>query len=195
MRKYIWKRLARFKAVKRLIFDIRNGRIISNSALFDKEWYLANNPDVKNAGVNPAVHFLRNGDFEKRNPGPLFDGQRYLMANPDVKQARYNSLLHYLKFGRAEQRSFMLKTPTLKTSASVSNLMHGLIRTRKPEYGPIDRILEFDHVAKIDPRLSICVHLHLFHTDCAAEFLNYLKNISVQFSLLISIQDNEDVKP
>lgn len=194
MRKYIWKCIARFDVVKRRIFDVRNARIISNSALFDKEWYLANNPDVKRAGVNPAVHFIRNGDLEKRNPGPLFDAQGYLLANPDVRQAGYNSLLHYLKFGRNERRLISPKMSTVKASASVPNLMHGLIRTRKPEYGPVARVLEFDHVAKIDPRLSMCVHLHLFHTDCAAEFLKYLKNIQVKFSLYVSVQSNEDVK-
>ncbi|URQ74226.1 MAG: DUF616 domain-containing protein [Candidatus Ochrobactrum gambitense] len=193
MRKYIRKFAEKLRYIELSCSDLRNYAIISRSDLFDKEWYIAHNPDVKSAGVNPVIHFMRNGDREGRNPGPFFDGHRYLQANPDVRQAQFNSLLHYLKYGRTERRLLTPSRPAEKSSLSESSATGGLIRTRELEYGPIDQVLEFDHVSKINPRLSMCVHLHLFHTDCAAEFVSYLKHIPVKFSLFISVQANEDV--
>ncbi len=34
------------------------------SGLFDKDWYLAKNPDVAQAGVDPWLHYVRYGGFE-----------------------------------------------------------------------------------------------------------------------------------
>jgi len=187
--------MAQIKKIRRLLFDLRNARIISKSDLFDKEWYLANNPDVKNAGVNPVFHFLRHGDLEGRSPGPLFNGERYLLANPDVRRSDQNSLLHYLKYGRTERRDFASGNLQVHKKPCIVNTTHGLlVRTRTPEYGPIERVLEFDRIEKIVPRLSVCVHLHLFHTDYAEEIVGYLKNIPVKFSLFVSVQSDVDVE-
>jgi lipopolysaccharide biosynthesis protein len=39
-------------------------------AFFDTDWYLASNPDVAAAGINPLVHYLRSGAAEGRAPNP-----------------------------------------------------------------------------------------------------------------------------
>ena len=41
--------------------------------LFDAEYYLASYPDIAAAGVNPLLHFIVQGAFERRKPHPLFD--------------------------------------------------------------------------------------------------------------------------
>src|SRR5215470_15494290 len=41
--------------------------VIDSSGLFDAEWYLAQNPDVAAAGINPLVHYLRHGAAEGRD--------------------------------------------------------------------------------------------------------------------------------
>ena len=38
--------------------------LIRMSGLFDKDWYLAKNPDVAQAGVDPWLHYVRYGGFE-----------------------------------------------------------------------------------------------------------------------------------
>ena len=78
--------------------------LIRSSGLFDEVWYLAKNPDVAHEKVDPALHYLRHGGLEGRNPGPDFDGNWYLEAYKDVKKARVNPLVHYLEYGRAEGR-------------------------------------------------------------------------------------------
>lgn len=79
--------------------------LLQETDLFDAAYYLAQNPDVKNAGVDPIKHYLIHGGKEGRQPSQHFDGNWYLQANPDVKNAGINPLLHYLKFGKIEGRA------------------------------------------------------------------------------------------
>jgi glycosyltransferase involved in cell wall biosynthesis len=79
--------------------------LITSSGLFDRGWYLSKNPDVEQAKVNPLIHYLYNGAFEGRDPGPNFSSTWYLSTYADVKKAGMNPLIHYLKYGRQEGRS------------------------------------------------------------------------------------------
>jgi FMN phosphatase YigB (HAD superfamily) len=48
-------------------------RGLSPGPLFDGPWYLANNPDVAAAGLNPLLHYLDNGHAEGRSIYPYVD--------------------------------------------------------------------------------------------------------------------------
>jgi glycosyltransferase involved in cell wall biosynthesis/ubiquinone/menaquinone biosynthesis C-methylase UbiE len=78
--------------------------LIRPSGFFDASWYLSNNPDVAEAKVDPARHYLLSGGLEGRDPGPDFSSAWYLDAYVDVKNARMNPLVHYLRSGRQEGR-------------------------------------------------------------------------------------------
>jgi len=78
--------------------------IIRASNLFDKEYYLANNPDVALSGIDPLNHFIQFGGSERRDPGPYFSSAWYLTSNEDVKNSEINPLVHYLMFGKKEKR-------------------------------------------------------------------------------------------
>ncbi|MCA8901944.1 MAG: glycosyltransferase family 4 protein [Hyphomonas sp.] len=71
---------------------------------FDAEYYVRRYQDIARSSMDPALHFLRHGGFELRNPGADFDTKYYVNQNPDVKDAKVNPFLHYLKSGRAEGR-------------------------------------------------------------------------------------------
>jgi len=90
------------KAKLRLQQDIG---LLFTSELFDAEWYLATYPDLKEAGVNPAEHYLKYGAAEGRFPSAEFDGNWYVQRYPDVAESGVNPLLHYIKFGRNEGRT------------------------------------------------------------------------------------------
>jgi GT2 family glycosyltransferase len=96
------------------------------SSWFDADWYLANNPDVADAGADAALHYLKNGEAEGRQPGPMpdawkgapidhriwlllrsewFDAGWYLANSPDVVAAGIDPALHYFLFGAAEGRA------------------------------------------------------------------------------------------
>lgn len=83
--------------------------LICMSDLFDKDWYLAKNPDVEQVRANPWLHYLRYGGFEGRDPGPGFSSQWYLDTYEDVKTSGTNPLAHYLQYGRKEGRNTQLQ--------------------------------------------------------------------------------------
>lgn len=72
---------------------------------FDATYYLACNPGVREAGIDPLEHFLRGGWREGRNPSRCFDVYYYLRRNPDVAAADMNPLLHYVRAVAREGRS------------------------------------------------------------------------------------------
>ena len=78
--------------------------LILASDLFDPDYYLQQNNDVAKAGFDPAIHFIRHGGKERRNPSYKFDAAFYISKHPDVLAADANPLIHYLKFGRFENR-------------------------------------------------------------------------------------------
>ena len=74
---------------------------IMNSGLFGYAYYLDTYPDVKNAGVNPLVHYYYHGCKEGRNPSENFDTIFY-MSKYKVQIASENPLIHYIRVGNHE---------------------------------------------------------------------------------------------
>lgn len=70
--------------------------------LFDSEWYLAQNADVKASGLNPLLHYIMTWQTEGRRTNPYFDPRWYLTANPDARRSGLDPLSHYLRIGAAE---------------------------------------------------------------------------------------------
>ncbi len=82
---------------------IRDYNLIKKSGLFDSEYYLSQNEDVKKAKMNPIKHYLKFGWKEGRNPSAEFDGNKYLNKRPDVRVADLCPLVHYIKIGKKEK--------------------------------------------------------------------------------------------
>jgi FMN phosphatase YigB (HAD superfamily) len=83
----------------------RDERVIARSGLFDKDWYLTNNPDVGRRGINPIRHYVAFGAKEGRDPSPSFSTRQYLLRNRDVATAGMNPFAHYVLCGAAEGRN------------------------------------------------------------------------------------------
>lgn len=77
---------------------------IRRSGLFDIGWYLEQNADVAESGLDPILHYVRYGAVEGRDPAPWFSTSAYVQANPDVASSSINPLYHYIRFGIAEGR-------------------------------------------------------------------------------------------
>ena len=69
------------------------------AALFDAEWYLRQNPDVAQQGIDPLEHYLRVGAKMGRSPHPIFDPKFYLKTYPDAAISGLPPLQHYLTEG------------------------------------------------------------------------------------------------
>jgi GT2 family glycosyltransferase len=74
------------------------------SGLFDADWYVASNADIRDGNMDAALHYLLYGAAEGRNPSAGFDTIWYLNAYPDVVESGMNPLSHYLLHGKAEGR-------------------------------------------------------------------------------------------
>jgi O-antigen biosynthesis protein len=73
--------------------------------LFDRAYYLSQNPDVAKARADPLTHYFEHGWREGRNPHPLFDSTYYLEQNPDVTATGENPFLHFMRHGAKEGRN------------------------------------------------------------------------------------------
>ena len=82
---------------------ISDYNLLKKSDLFDSEYYLSQNEDLKKAKMNPIKHYLKFGWKEGRNPSVKFDGNDYLNKRPDVRVAGICPLVHYIKFGKEEK--------------------------------------------------------------------------------------------
>ena len=91
--------------------------LIESLNLFDDEYYLTENPDVRNSNMNPLDHYIYHGWKEGRTPSKKFDGNYYLERYPNVRKLKMNPLVHYVLYGRKEG-----KYPNLKVDPSSSEI-------------------------------------------------------------------------
>ncbi|MDQ2844753.1 MAG: hypothetical protein M3Y72_27665, partial [Acidobacteriota bacterium] len=83
---------------------LRQARLISDSDLFDADWYRKRCPEIATAGGQPVWHYVISGAADGRNPGRDFDAKWYLKAYSDVANGKLNPLVHYLEHGALEER-------------------------------------------------------------------------------------------
>jgi glycosyltransferase involved in cell wall biosynthesis len=75
------------------------------SPLFCTRHYLAANPDVAQAKINPFKHFVTTGRYEGRPSAPaLFDPEFYARNNPEVAAGHRSAIEHYCRVGKREGR-------------------------------------------------------------------------------------------
>lgn len=89
-----WRRIRMSEEQRAMLKDIQ---LVRASKWFDAEWYVAEYPDVANAGMDPAEHYLRHGAPERRDPSPMFNTGAYLRDHPELVDGGINPLLHFLR--------------------------------------------------------------------------------------------------
>lgn len=94
--------------IKKTITEIRGYRAIKENNLFDKDYYLKNNDEIRVSGIDPLLHYIYFGFKEGKNPSPTFDGNYYLQTYIDAQNANLNPLIHYSIYGINERRSTYL---------------------------------------------------------------------------------------
>ncbi|WP_221621849.1 hypothetical protein, partial [Bibersteinia trehalosi] len=100
----VYKMVDFLKFLKNKFHDKLNYNLVLRSGLFDINYYLESNGDVKEHNIDPINHYLHYGWIEGRNPSRVFNTNFYLEAYPDVKNSGVNPLIHYIKWGRKENR-------------------------------------------------------------------------------------------
>jgi GT2 family glycosyltransferase/glycosyltransferase involved in cell wall biosynthesis len=163
------------------------------NAFFAADWYLLQNPDVLEAGINPLHHYAVYGAREGRNPHPHFDVSFYVNQVPE---AAADPLLYHLRTGRIQglptERRFDIAEAMPSTGAPhqppsgvrvdvVIPVYRGLDATRRclrsllrdPQPGlrsPLHRIIVIDD-ASPEPALS-----RYLDRLAARRFIHLLRN-------------------
>lgn len=89
------------------------------NGLFNVNYYLLNNADVRSRGTDPLKHYAVKGytqDNLNRDPNALFDTSYYKAQNSDVVDEDVNPLLHYIQSGYNENFDSRDPNPLFDTS-------------------------------------------------------------------------------
>jgi hypothetical protein len=88
------------------------------SVYFDRDYYLATNPEVQQEGHDPFLHFIESGVSELRSPHPLIDLQFIAAEDPEVlgTPARSDALVELLDYALADPSPYS----TLPTTSACS---------------------------------------------------------------------------
>ena len=92
--------LRQWQNIKNRIYASR----IIKSGLFDESWYLAQNPDVANAGKDSLIHYLSSGIWEGRSPAKGFDPWNYLLRHQDIAASGLEPFYEYARYGQFVNR-------------------------------------------------------------------------------------------
>jgi GT2 family glycosyltransferase len=153
--------------------------LLKESGHFNVEYYLENNLDIKEAGVDPLEHYYYYGWSEGRNPNQWFDTLYYLQTNEDVSEAKINPLVHYIKDGEKENRKTQpLKEKLIEASQLVSLFKHA------------DTIPYFETEKPID----IVIPVYNGKEYLEPLFESLVNNTSMPYRLLVCDDKSSDVK-
>jgi hypothetical protein len=67
------------------------------SGLFDIDYYLEKNPDVRQSKMDPVKHYILHGAAEGRNPNREFCTIGYLLEYKEILVTGENPLVHYIR--------------------------------------------------------------------------------------------------
>lgn len=83
-----------------MCFFQRDKKLIEKRGLFDAQYYLDSNPDLKILNIDPLEHFVMSGWREGRNPPAQFNTKFYLRTYHESIPEDQNPLVHYIKKGQ-----------------------------------------------------------------------------------------------
>lgn len=143
-------------------------KLIADSGLFDRTFYLSAYPDVAQTGIDPVLHYVLHGNREGRNPSAVFNTRRYRHRH-NLPQDQ-NSLAHYI-LQRTNQKTVLPNSP--------GNILEWR--------------LELDEVWPTPAPIAteIGIFVHLFYEDLAKDILGRLVSIPFAHRIYISTDTTE----
>lgn len=84
------------------LLSVGEAGIVESSGLLDREWYLASHPEVRGRGIDPVVHFCREGWRLGFRPNPYFHPDWYTKTYGSELRPGESPLLHYIRRGERE---------------------------------------------------------------------------------------------
>ena len=135
----------------------------ASKAHFDPFFYLEANPDVKEAGIDPFIHYYHHGWAEHRDPNSEFNIASYLDNNPDIAIARIEPLGHYHAYGKHEGRRLQPKLKkTFGLFTDIDDREHCVVIASSKNYPP--RRGDSSKAKRIKTP-SVGIHIHVHYHD------------------------------
>lgn len=138
-------------------FRSKAENVLLRSGLFDVDYYLDNNPDIRLSGTHPIAHYLSLGANEGRDPNAFFNTSWY--KSQYMADDNGNPLVHYILVGVQNDynptflfdvKKYLKAHPDAK-SLTMSPLKHALTHKN-------NQILRYDY-GREDCKLIIDSHL------------------------------------
>lgn len=142
----------------------KNKKIILDSNLFDKNYYLKRHKDVKDSKIDPLHHWVRCGYKEPRNPNSRFNNLFYRHFYLNSEERDWNSLTHFISIG------------------SKNGFKSDIYENSMLEY-------EFPHIVKVSNVLRDEISIFLIVFDYSEELKlcidNIINNTKLNFELIL----------
>jgi hypothetical protein len=120
--------------------------LVRKSGLIALDWYLARNPDIAGAAVDPVEHWYFTARTECRDPNFLFSVRDYLAATKGTADPTVNPLVHYLRDGESDSAAASpffdaawyraRYAQDIAASGASTALAHYLAHLRDPRFSP-----------------------------------------------------------
>ncbi len=168
----------------------RQIEIVKKSPLFDRKWYLSQNPDVKAKKIGAAKHYVKHGWKEGRNPSKDFDGNAYLQEYPELVAKNWCPLFHYEMLNKSNNIKVNINTKEVKTIDNITN-NNKLINTPcEIITKSMDEII-FPIFNNIDVSIVIPVYNNYHYTKlCLQSILNNTQDVS--YEVIIADDNSTD---
>lgn len=196
-------RVRALRVTPRRIVRLAERHVIAEagSNLFDGEYYLDRNPDVRCAGMPPLEHYLRYGWREGRAPNPRFDDGFYRAETGLDADRPVSALAHFLVIGQREgiapARDVDLVTWRQRNPevdiARVASYGHFLRRERAPQVsGPPGAEITFARLERLNlkrnmpPLVDIVMPVYLGRAETLNAILHVLEaEVRTGFELIV----------
>jgi glycosyltransferase involved in cell wall biosynthesis len=109
------------------------------SIIFDYQFYLENNSDVRESGIDPQVHYYEYGEIQNRWPNQFFDPAYYRRRYADLELSNISLFEHYISVGineKRQTRDIKLKQSNFKRGGTL------LLVTHDTEVGGAQQVLK-----------------------------------------------------
>lgn len=130
----------------------------------------------------------------------FFDASFYLDAYPEIGKTGLEAFLHYMHKGFTEDRM-----PRADFDAYTYRKIHSLEQGQNPFKHYIDHLKKSDsfsgctghsfrlpQATKSMHNLRLCIHVHCFYLDIFTDIINRLKSVRSEFSLIVTVCDEEN---
>jgi len=149
---------------------------------FDSQLYLANNPDVKDAGLNPLLHFAQHGWKELRAPSPQYDlVWHWLVDNKGDFGAPNPMVRHCAQYAIAPEEVVVRATGLLSADEKIifSDACRSALSEHDLPEGALYRIADYAAQNELWTTAEGALHALLLkrpdHLDCRQSLVDILE--------------------